>query len=359
MPCMPTTMVLLQTEREPLDEFVAKYKLGVACEVVAEDADDIEQLIGLLIDAKQLVPAINVLACALAPREALWWVTRFLWDVSLDLERDVWATQAKAAAAMAQATKVQAPPKSLPPMPTPPTLPTDETKAAYKTAFGSVADLVKSTLASPANQAAMKADPGIEAHSQALSEGFAASFQDATSPPGPSIIPKPSNIGRQPSSKSPAVPKGTKLIDPASIEGRIKLRARAFRLRALACSLNWVHSPCQDAAMTAGIAATAITTGGASKALATATFWSGENLSLKPSGTSIPPTQVLRTKGLRSVLSKVLARKGGLMRKSDRLNWCLSLGLRSAQGKEHWDGSLELFGVWNAYRKSARSPITI
>ncbi|MCH2135692.1 MAG: hypothetical protein MK101_03805 [Phycisphaerales bacterium] len=357
---MPSVMPLIEQVDDTPEAFVLKHKLGPACEVVAEESDDLHKTLRTLIAEEEFVPAINLLASALPPREALWWAARFYWDVKLDIERETWAKLAAAKAAKIKAEQgKQAEAAIPPPLISSPAPPTGEAAAAAEEAMAPMVNQIKSAMNSPRVLAMLNANPELRTQADAITSIIQRQIDWTKIPSGPSIIPKPSQTGRRtgpgmaaPGGKKPPVP-----IDPTSLKGRIALRSRRAGGRALASALQWIVNPCQDYANIAGETAQALTSAGPAKALATATFWSGENLNMKPAGAVVPPTPVLRAKGIRATLTNTLNMKGGLLTKPSRLHWCLKLGLHTAEGKEHWDDALEQFHIWTKYRTSPRSPI--
>ena len=359
LPEVPSVLPLIEQVELSPEAFVLQHKLGAACEVVAEESADLHQTLRSLVGEGELVPAINLLASALAPREALWWTARFYWDVILDLERETWASIAADKAAKAAAKQAQAAAAAASQAPAAPVLPMNDAAAAMQEALAPMVAQIKSAMTSPKVLQAMQVNPDLQVQADAIQSRIQAQIDYTKRPSGPSIIPKPSQVGRRtgpnipgPDGKKPPVP-----IDPTSLKGRIAIRNRRASNRALASALQWIVNPCQDYANIAGQTGVALTSGGPAKALATATFWSGENLNLKPGGSAIPPTPILRAKGIRATLTKALSVKGGLLSKSSKLNWCLYLGLHTAAGLEHWDNALEEFETWTSYRTSSRSPI--
>jgi hypothetical protein len=328
VPSIDRPLVLLDREEAMPVACVETHKLGLACQVVVKEAQTPDAMLRELMDAGELGSAVNYLACSLPPREALWWATRFAWDVSLDIERTNWR-------------KIQAPPVAPPPSakeaaaPPPPklTMPLDEIASLTNNAFGKATAAIQAAIASPKIQAAIAADPSIAEGGANFASRFNLAAASTNTPPPPKIIPKPSGKGRVPRKPAPA----PKPLEPTTMKGRIALRRRELRLWALACALQWIEDPCQEHANLAGKAAKEITGGGVAKTLATATFWSGENLNLDTRKAAVPPPVTLRPKGIRSVLSKVLTRKGGSLSRTDRLHWALHLGIRNATGVEQWD----------------------
>ena len=334
-------LVLLRRPEEDMEQFVRSQKLGEACAVAAEETDSAEAALRKLIKSEQLVPAMNLLAALMPAHDGLWWATRFAWDVILDdLRASIRPDVAKGTDAAGKAAA------SAPDVPKPANpVSAAEVKEATASVFGPLSDILGKATSTPEFQAAVMKDPSIVSGAAAYTMQFHSRIARLNAPPPSQIIPRASG-GRKalPAAGGPGIPR---LPDGLAVP--IELNRRRSTSRALACALQWVVHPCQKHAEIAREAAESISKPPLAKSLSMATFWCGENLNKKKGGTVIPPSPGLRLRGIRAVLTKALAQKGGIIPRGQRPQWALNVGIRIAQGRENWDSAMPLFAQYSNY----------
>lgn len=349
VPTKPGPLVLVRDPDETLGDFISTHSLGLPVQVAAEGEELAESLIDTLLDSGQTMDAINVLLCALPPRESLWVATRFTWDMYLELERADMTASPKPAATAAES-------EATPPTPELDTAKIDQAlsdaKASVYESMAPVFAAMQQAMASP-EMVRAQGDPAIMDASRDYTDKFNMFVADAESPSGPRVLPMPpAGAGRV---DRPPMP-GKLKLPQAMLEG-MRSRVVQQQVQALACTLQWIIAPNLEHAQIGGTVAKSIQQGGTAKAMASATFWSGENINLNLKGAAVPPAPALRTKGVRALLTKAMALKGGILTKADRLNWCLHLALDTASGEGCWEHSLELFKMWHHWCMDERPTI--
>jgi hypothetical protein len=341
-------LTMLHLRKMSLAEFVSMHKLGLACEVAAEQTKEPRALLDMLMQAGHELDAVNFLACALPPREGLWWATRFAWDMVLDTDRALWTQSCTAMPGEpARATTAVAQSKNA----VPPSLSSIAQAIASSGALQATTAAVQNALAEPMIAEAL-GDESVVAGGLHFSARIDAAMRSARAPSARQVVPRltDAEIDQSESAMSDSH------AGDVSLERHIEARKSKLRLRALAAVLQWIVHPCHANAIVAADAAQAISFGGIAKALATAAFWSGENLNTKSSGAVVPPPPTLRSKGLRAAFAKALVVNDGLLGEADRLHWCLGLGLQAAEGHEHWDTALDEFRLYEQYATSTHEP---
>ena len=142
-------------------------------------------------------------------------------------------------------------------------------------------------------------------------------------------------VAPPPTPKPPPSP--TPPVDPkmASFHADAIRRGQDHRLRALACALQWILAPSQQAAEQARAAATATTDNDPSKHLAKAAFWCGDSLGKDPK-VPIPPPPNLPRKGILVAVNKAMTGKGSSWSSKDRLHHFTNLAVDVVSGRSTW-----------------------
>lgn len=334
-------------------------KLGLVGELVAEANDAPVAFFHGLIEAGEPTLALRFLAYALPKRAGLWWAFRCSWDTLLDRDRTK-AAQAQAANALEET----APPTVLQPDAQQASLPDtlakalrDQEKAgeaalkSMHTQAAGFGAMIEALLAHAATEHAGVAPTSegqaAEANAKALVDQQKTIITAPSRKPVVMQAPKPPDAAaRRIAKKAEAAAQDKPMSD---LQRALWMKRLQIRLQGFASCLQWILNPCQTHADAAGESAREIEKDIFSKTLAKATFWCGENMNPDPLKTKVPPPPLLPYKGIEAVVTKALDFPYTGWSRTDKLNWFLHRGVQVAEGKCHWEGSLQTFNTYADY----------
>ena len=337
---------------------LAKANLGVAATLVAEDTTDPERFINALLEAGETNTVLSFLAWSLPKRLGLWWAFDCCWTTTLDQERHLART-----AAAGNGTGKAGEKKGSAPPPATPERPTDS--PAFKDAVKKV-----TAQAQAASDEAAAGIPELQSKLNEMVERFTAKYSTPSTPGVASDLeqsvrrarvtrlkiheamirskagqrqPKPLRIKHPKPTARGGGAAGKKAAPDHPLHDRISHRQREGQLRGMASCLQWILDPCQKHAAAAVAALPSIHDCPPVTALAKATFWCGENMSLDPRKPQVAPPATLPLKGISVAITKAGSIKKTSWTRADKTNWYLDLGLKIAAGEHPWDRADERF----------------
>ena len=360
-PLVRTPLVMLPDDAVTVA--VAKANLGVPALIVSEKTKDPVRFVNSLLEMGETQAVMSFLAWCLPKRLGLWWAFDSCWTTLLDQDRTL-AQEPHKEGDSSKEAKTASPSSKNPELEESLKKLKDAAKKDQKNAvaamdkFGSEFKKIQdgllqhfTALDKAQGQPSQYDLLTAQAQSQKLQITASIIHQNTHQKPQKIVAIKTEKMGAGKIPKPDHVPDRLK-----PIHASIKRRELEGELRGLACCLQWILDPCQTNAVEAMNALPHIHNSPHSTALAKATFWCGENMSVDPKKPQVPPPATLPLKGISVAITKALGIKKNSWTKEDKTNWYLTNGLEIAAGRRTWDGMGEKFDTYVNWALNTKAP---